>query len=122
VNSVPGSPVADPRKHNLRRRHFGTGGVETRFDNSEQVMAISQPRRITLRRILQLVAAVFYAYAGVLLINEALIRDKMTTRGWVMLGGAIGLMFLLAVIHLVVFILSWKLAARSWPGISDRHA
>ncbi|MGO9463111.1 MAG: hypothetical protein ACLQIB_31775 [Isosphaeraceae bacterium] len=78
-------------------------------ETSDRADPIPQPRRTTFGRISQLVLAMFYFAAGAILINRILSPDSVTTRRQMLLAGLVGLMFLLASVHLVIYRLGLKL-------------
>ena len=79
-------------------------------------MELMPQRRRTPVGMTQLVLAMFDLAAGTMLTIELLSTDAVTARRPVLLAGALGLMLLLAVIHLVIFRLGLKLS----KGVSPR--
>jgi hypothetical protein len=70
--------------------------------------ADAMPRRTMIGRISQLVLAMFYSAAGAILINEFRSPDAVTTRRRALLAVLVGLMLLLALLHLVIYRLGLK--------------
>ena len=88
----------------------------------ERVIPMPQSRRPTIRRISQLMLAMLCFAVGVFFINEISSPDPVTNRRRVLLAVFVGLMFVLAFMHLVIYSLGVKLrkvggvpeSQRSW--------
>jgi hypothetical protein len=88
-------------------------------ENRERAETLPQGRRTPVGRISQLVLATFYFAAVTILTIELLSADTVTPGRQVLLAGLIGLMLLLACIHIVIFWLGLKLRKGAGPPASQ---
>jgi hypothetical protein len=88
-------------------------------ETRDRAEPLPQRRRTPIGRISQLVLATFYFAAGTIVTMELLSADTVTPGRRVLLVGSIGLMLLLACIHIVVFRLGLKLRKGSGPPASQ---
>ena len=81
--------------------------------------ALAAPASDTCRAISQLVLATFYFAAGTILTMELLTADTVTPGRQMLLAGSIGLMLLLACIHIAVRWRGLKLRKEGGPPASQ---
>ncbi len=116
-----------PRRRKPRRVRSRDGEAVVAPDDSceanERADARPRRRRTAIGRISQRVLAILYVVAAAILINEILSPGAVSARRRVLFAVPVGLMFLLAVVHLVIYRLGSKLpkgAACPLPSPPER--